>query len=395
MGEEASVAARFMRVRLVRASPAPQRSGTTDGSSVTTADERFMRRAFELAREPAFTSPNPRVGAVVVRDGEIIGEGFHQGAGTPHAEAVALDGVDAAGATLYVTLEPCIHHGRTPPCVAAIVEAGIKRVVAPLADPDEHVAGKGFAALTAAGVEVVVGTVAEAAETLNDAYLHHRRTGTSFVSLKLALSLDGALAARDRSARWITGAAARRIVHARRRAADAVLVGSGTLLADDPQLTVRDVEPTRQPLRIVVDGTGRVPRSARLLNDGIAPVLIATTERAPQETRRVWQDAGAEVLVLPDGFGGVDLPALFKELGTRDVVEVLCEGGAQLATSLLAQRLVDRLELHIGPALLGADAVRIGNLGVGTMADAERWRLMSVDQEAEDIVAVLRAREGA
>jgi diaminohydroxyphosphoribosylaminopyrimidine deaminase/5-amino-6-(5-phosphoribosylamino)uracil reductase len=357
----------------------------------TAADDRFIARAIELARGPAFTSPNPRVGAVVVRDGVVLGEGAHEGAGEPHAESLALEGIDAAGATLYVSLEPCIHHGRTPPCVPRILEAGIARVVAPIADPDEHVAGKGFAALTEAGVDVEVGPLAEQAEALNAPYLHHRRTGASFISLKLAMSLDGAIAAADGSARWISGADARRIVHARRQEADAVMVGASTVIADDPELTVRDVSAKRQPLRVIVDASGRVPATARVFSAGA--VLVATTDAAPDDARSAWSKAGAEILTLPQSALGVDLHALVKHLGARDVLEILCEGGAQLATSLLRDDLVGRLELHYGPLLLGGDGIRIGPIGVGSMDNAHRWRVESTTRLGDDLIVIARPRE--
>src|SRR5687768_16450232 len=193
-----------------------------------------MTRALELASRPPFTSPNPRVGAVVVRDGRVVSEGIHEGAGTPHAEVRALDGVDAIGATLYVNLEPCTHHGRTPPCAPAVIEAGIARAVIAIEDPDRRVAGKGIEMLRAAGLEVVVGTCAQAAGDLNRAYLHQRATKRPLVTLKLALSLDGKVAAANGSSKWITGAEARARVHARRLECDAVLIGAGTVLADDP-----------------------------------------------------------------------------------------------------------------------------------------------------------------
>ncbi|HYP22907.1 MAG TPA: bifunctional diaminohydroxyphosphoribosylaminopyrimidine deaminase/5-amino-6-(5-phosphoribosylamino)uracil reductase RibD, partial [Actinomycetota bacterium] len=300
-------------------------------------DERYMARALELASTPAFASPNPRVGAVVVRDGAVLGEGAHEGPGTPHAEALALSGIDARGATVYVSLEPCNHHGRMPPCAPALAEAGVARVVAAMEDPDPRVAGSGFEVLRAAGIDVEVGLLRDRAERLNRAYLHHRRTGRAFVSLKLALTLDGRMTAADGSSQWITGPEARRIVHARRVECDAVMVGAGTVLADDPQLTARDVPAPRQPLRVIVDAAGRVPASAAALGDGS---VVATTAAAPHETQIAWKETGAEVLVLPEESGGVDLGALLDALGSRNVVEVLCEGGPRLASSLVRDDLV-------------------------------------------------------
>lgn len=357
-------------------------------SPVNERDEGFMMKAIELARRATYTYPNPRVGCVVVRDGEVIGDGWHEGAGQPHAEAVALEDVDARGATMYVTLEPCVHHGRTPPCTAAIISSGAARVVIATTDPDERVAGKGVAALAEAGIEVEVGVLETEAEYLNAPYLHHRRTGTPFISLKLALSLDGGLAAPDGSARWISGIHARRNVHQRRHEVDAVMVGAGTVAADDPQLTVRDVPAARQPVRIVVDAAGRLPPTAGVVTaDGKA--IIATTDRGAEESGRAWAEAGAEVLVLPVSARGVDLHALLKVLGARDFVEIMCEGGAGLATSLLIEGLVNRLELHYGPLLLGGAAVRIGDLGIQTMNDAQRWTTCEVHATDDGFIATL------
>ena len=356
--------------------------------AMDTMDERFMGRAIELARRPAFTSPNPRVGCVVARDGRILGEAWHEGAGDPHAEPQALEGIDATDATLYVTLEPCTHHGNQPPCVPTVIDSGVTRVVVATADPDERVAGKGLAALAAAGIEVEVGVLAAEAEELNAAYLHHRRTGLPFVSLKLALSIDGGMGAPDGSSRWISGVHARAHVHQRRHEVDAVMVGAGTVLADDPELTVRDVPATRQPTRIVVDSSGRVPSSARIFS-AEGNVIVATTDRSADATRKGWGDAGAEVIVVPIFDDRVDLNALMKELGSRNLVEIMCEGGAELATSLLREGLAQRLELHYGPLLLGSDAVRIGELGVRSMQDAQHWTTLEVHPVDAGFIAVV------
>ncbi|MGH2754644.1 MAG: bifunctional diaminohydroxyphosphoribosylaminopyrimidine deaminase/5-amino-6-(5-phosphoribosylamino)uracil reductase RibD, partial [Actinomycetota bacterium] len=283
--------------------------------------ERFMARALELARGPAHTSPNPRVGAVVVRDGAIVAEGAHAGAGTPHAEVAALGGVDARGATLFVTLEPCTHHGRTPPCAPAVVRSGVDHVVVAMEDPDPRVSGAGIALLRGAGVAVTLGVMAAEAGRLNAPYVHHRATGRAYLTLKLALSADGRMAAPDGSSRWITGPESRRRVHARRLEADAVMVGAGTVLTDDPALDVREVAADRQPARIVVDSSGRTPTDRRVFASG-AEVFIATTERSGHDTHTAWKEAGAEVLVLPERDEGVDLGALLEILGARDLLEV-------------------------------------------------------------------------
>ena len=348
-------------------------------------DERFMERALELAREPAFASPNPRVGAVVVRDGVVIGEGAHGGPGTPHAEAAAVKGIDARGATVYVTLEPCNHEGRTPPCAPALVEAGVARVVAAAEDPDPRVSGSGFDALRLAGIEVEVGLMRAEAERLNAAYLYHRRTGRSFVSVKLALTLDGRTAAPDGSSQWITGPEARRIVHARRLECDAVMVGAGTVLADDPQLTVRHVGAPRQPARVVVDSTGRVRARAAALGEGS---IVATTAAAPHEAQIAWKEAGADVLVLPESPGGVDLGALVAALGARGIVEILCEGGPRLASSLIRTGLAGRLELHYGPVLTGGGP-SLADLGVTSMSGALRFEIEDTVRAGDDLIVTL------
>ena len=349
-------------------------------------DEHYMARALELAARPLRTAPNPRVGAVLVRDGEVIAEGYHSGAGSPHAEVVAIEGHDVAGATLFVNLEPCLHQGRTPPCAPLIVESGIARVVIAMQDPDERVRGRGVDFLRARDVAVTDGVLADDANRLNRAYVHHRSTGRPFVTLKLALSIDARLGARDRSARWITGEEARKRAHYRRAEVDAVLVGVGTVLADDPQLTSRDAGATLQPVRVVVDARGRLPRAARVFGPG--EVIVATSNTAPHEQQVAWKEAGAEVLVLPGDERGVDLPALIADLGRRGMTEVFCEGGGELATSLLRAGLVDRLEVHQGGVLLGAGGPEIGDLGIESMAETPRWKRVAVESVGDDVIVV-------
>ena len=347
--------------------------------------ERHMRRALELARRAPFTSPNPKVGCVLVRDGDILGEGHHAGAGRPHAEIVALRSTgDTRGATAYVTLEPCTHHGRTPPCTSALIDAGIARVVVAMRDPDARVGGRGLKQLAGAGIEVVTGILEPEARALNRSYIHHRLTGRPLVSLKLALSLDGRLAAPDGSARWISGPAARKATHRRRMEADAVVVGSGTAVADDPALTVRDVAATRQPARVLIDSSGRTPPDARLFGDGA--VVVVTTDASSHEAQTKWKETGAEVLVAPRSADGVDLAAMLDALGQRDWLELYVEGGGRLATSLLKADLVDRLDIHHGPVVLGRGGPEIGDIAVVTMDDAKSWRLLSTDAVDDDVL---------
>ena len=358
--------------------------------SVTASDTHFMREALAMARAGPSTSPNPRVGAVIVRDRQVISKGAHRGAGTPHAETVALEGINAQGATMYVTLEPCNFYGRTPPCAPAVIAAGVTRVVVAMEDPDKRVAGSGIAAMRASGVDVITGVLEDAARRLNVAFVHHRTTGRPFVVLKLALTLDGHLAAADGSSRWITSSGTRLLVHEERAASDAVLVGAGTINVDDPKLTVREVESSRHPSRVVVDARGRVsPSAAVFTSAGDVPVLVATTESASKETRAGWEEVGAEVLVVRGSEEGIDLPDLLHHLGARDFLQVYCEGGARLATSLLRHGLVDRLELHYGAKMVGDQGPSIGDLGVSSMSGARRWTITSVSKVDQDLLVGL------
>jgi len=348
-----------------------------------------MDLALALARRgEGTTDPNPMVGAVVVRDGRIAGLGFHERPGAPHAEAVALAaaGPLAQGATLYVNLEPCDHYGRTPPCTQAIVRSGIRRVVAAIEDPDPRVRGRGFAALRAAGIQVEVGLRADEARELNEPFLKYAATGRPFVLLKAAVSLDGRIATSTGSSRWITGRLARAAVHRLRARYPAIMVGAGTALADDPELTARTEPPApRQPLRVVVDSRARLPISARMLR---APgtTVVATTPLAPPERVRALEEAGAEVLTLPSSAGRVDLPALLDALGRRGITGVLLEGGSTLNGAMLAQGLVDKVMFFVAPMLIGGQRApgAIGDPGVRELSEAARltgvrWQAYGAD----------------
>lgn len=358
------------------------------GSTVA-HDVAYMQRALRLAEGGrGWTSPNPMVGAVIVRDGTVVGEGYHPSVGEPHAEVFALRaaGDRAAGGTLYVTLEPCCHHGRTPPCTEAILAARIARMVVGMIDPDEHVAGQGIAVLRAAGLDVEVGLLEAEAARLNEAYVKHRQTGVPFVILKLAQTLDGRVATVTGRSRWITGEEARRHAHQLRSEADAVLVGVGTVLADDPQLTVRHV-PGRQPRPIVLDSTARTSTAARLLRSGGPPAMICVTDRAPEERVTALRTAGADVVVLPATHDGrVDLLAVERMLGARNVVTLLVEGGSQIATSFLRARAVDRVTLFIAPKLMGDGLPSIGNLGVMDVDESIMLRDVTVERAGDDLV---------
>lgn len=324
-----------------------------------------MRRALALAaRATGTTSPNPTVGAVVVRDGEVVGEGYHRAAGSTHAEVEALDqaGAAARGATLYVTLEPCVHHGRTPPCTETVIASGISRVVAAIRDPDPRVDGRGFAALRAAGIAVDENVVAAEAKRLNEGFLTRVHLGRPFVLLKLAMTLDGRVAVPGR--RYLTGAPAQRFVHRLRARTDAVLIGVGTVLADDPKLTVRAVR-GRDPLRVILDTDARTSTTSNVVA-GADPrrTLIFVGEDADRARTDALAATGAGVVQLPRSEDGhVDLAAALRCLAARGVNTVLAEGGPGVATALLRGRLADRLLMILVPILGGPGPRALGELG--------------------------------
>ena len=351
-----------------------------------------MRRAIELAeRGWGRVSPNPLVGAVVVRDEMVVGEGWHEGPGLPHAEVMALReaGRRAQGATLYTTLEPCDHFGRTPPCTRALIAAGVTRVVVATLDPNLGEDEPGARELRDAGIEVETGLLAREAERQNEAFLTHVRTGRPFVVLKMAGTLDGKAAARDGSSKWITGEAARADVQRLRAWADAIAVGSGTALADEPSLTVRDPAyvDARPPLRVLIDTSGRAPARGNLF-DAAAPTLVATTGLAPDARLAEWRDAGADVVVLDrDASGGVSLPALVEHLGKRDVQGLLVEGGPSLAWSAVRDGIVDKVVFYLAPLLAGGAGARsvIAGGGFAPIGESKRVEIASVERIGDDL----------
>lgn len=360
-----------------------------------TNDASFMRLALRLGRRGlGRTSPNPAVGAVVVRGGRVMGRGYHHQAGAPHAEVEALRdaGGRARGATLYVTLEPCNHHGRTPPCTEAILSAGVKRVVVGIRDPNRSVAGRGVERLRRRGVEVEVGVARAACAELLAPFRKHTETGLPLVTLKLAASLDGRIATRTGESRWITGPSARRLVHRLRNEMDAVMVGAQTVIDDDPLLTCR-LRGGRDPLRVVVDGRLRIPLGAKVLTNEAAPgTLIATVVRKPHKLESL-RRKGATTLVLPGRKGVLSLRRVLRTLAKRGVSSVLIEGGATLAAHALRERVVDRLLLFYGPRLIGADGrPMLGTLGVAGLADATQVRDLRIAKVGSDFV--VRARLG-
>jgi diaminohydroxyphosphoribosylaminopyrimidine deaminase/5-amino-6-(5-phosphoribosylamino)uracil reductase len=337
------------------------------------------------------TAPNPWVGCVLSRDGEIVGEGATEPPGGRHAERQALDAAAtrARGATAYVTLEPCSHDGRTGPCADALIDAGIARVVVSIPDADPRVRGQGIERLRAAGIPVDVGLDEDAVEAELAPYLHQRRTGRASCLVKTALSLDGRVAAADGSSRWITGEAARADVHRLRADSQAVVVGSGTALADRPTLTARPVDAPaeRQPLRVLLDARGRVPAYGPLFEPGDAPTLVLTSDAATREARDDWAASGAKVEVLPPGVGGgVDLVAVLELLGSNGVLQAMVEGGPTVHGALLRDGLVDRLVAYVAGAVLGPEG-RPGFLAPtpATLAAAPRLRLQDVHALGDDV----------
>lgn len=357
------------------------------------ADHQHMARALRLAEPGLYTtSPNPRVGCVIVKDGNIAGEGWHERAGEPHAEVHALRqaGALARGATAYVTLEPCSHHGRTPPCAEALLAAGVGRVVAAMRDPNPRVAGGGLQLLQQNGVETAVGLMENQARELNIGFVSRMERGRPWVRSKIAASLDGRTALANGVSQWITGAAARHDVQRWRARSCAILTGIGTVLADDPQLTVRDFDIGRQPLRVVVDSVLRTPPSARITQSG--NTLIATTVDDAIKADAL-RSAGAEVLVLPEVDGRVDLAALLQELALREINEVLVEAGAGLHGALLQAGLMDELLLYQAPTLLGDAARGMFALPPFTeMAQRVDLDILGLDRVGQDIRIRARPR---
>lgn len=356
-------------------------------------DAELMARAIDVGERGRSTAPpNPWVGCVIASDGIVVGEGFHAVPGEPHAEtqALAAAGERARGATAYVTLEPCVHHGRTGPCADALLGAGVRHVVVAIEDPDEKVRGRGLERLRAAGVTVDVGVGADAATRSLAPYLHHRLTGRAYCVLKTATSLDGRVTAGDGSSRWITGAAARADVHRLRADSQAVVIGSGTALADRPTLTSRSQDRlpgARQPLRVLLDGRGRVPASGPLFDTSLAPTLVLTTEAAPASSVDRWRGAGAKVEVLrADPRGGVDLSAALDLLGSEGVLQAMVEGGPSLHGALVTRGLADAVVAYVAGAALGpAGRPAFDATFPPALADAPRFRLLDARALGDDV----------
>lgn len=354
-------------------------------------DEEYMREALRLAGlGRGYTSPNPMVGALVVRDGEIVGAGWHRRAGTEHAEilALAMAGELARGATMYVTLEPCSHTGRTGPCAKAVAAAGVKRVVSAMEDPNPLVVGKGYDMLRRAGIEVSSGLLESEARRLNEVFLKWITRRRPFVTLKMAMTLDGKIATATGESKWITCEASRSRAHELRRINDAVLVGVGTVLADDPALTVRLPGFSGQnPTRVVLDSSARTPLTAKIINDHAAKTIIATAADAPEERLDALRRRGAVILTTGTR-GAVNLPELMEKLGANDITSVLVEGGGEVHFSMLCEKLADKIAAFVAPKFFGGRDSKgaIGGRGFDSIVSAPRLVDMKTEKIGEDIL---------
>jgi len=356
--------------------------------------ETFMRRALELAAQArGRTSPNPMVGAVIVKAGEIVGEGYHHKAGTPHAEIHAINnaGTKAKDTQLYVTLEPCCHQGRTPPCTNAIIQAGVASVVMAMYDPNPLVSGKGKAELETHGITVQSGLLEHEARKLNEFYIKYITSGLPFVILKSAMSLDGKIATYTGKSKWITSEASRRKVHELRDAVDAILVGIGTVINDNPSLTTRLTDKEgKDAVRVVVDSKAQIPLTSRVLNlDSMAPTLVAVTQKAPENKILQLQAAGAEVLVVPErNDGKVSLKALMEILGTRQITNVMIEGGSEINASALKEGIVDKVMIFIAPKFIGGKTAPglVGGQGIEHLSNAIGLQDVQISKIGEDIL---------
>lgn len=336
--------------------------------------EVYMKQALTIARYAlGRTSPNPLVGAVIVRDGRIVGQGWHRKSGTPHAEVHALRqaGELAAGATIYVTLEPCSHYGRTPPCSQAIIDAGIKKVVVAMTDPNPLVAGTGLKILREAGIEVIEGILTEEAIRLNEVFLKWITTQIPFVVLKTAMTLDGKIATSSGESKWITNDTSRNLVHEMRDIYDSILVGIGTVLADNPSLTTRLEQGGKNPIRIVIDSMAKTPLTAAVI-DQSAPTIIAVTDKAPSAKIKALREKGVEIMVVATKNNQVDLHSLFVALGEKKISSVFVEGGATINEMLLKENLVDKVHVFIAPKIIGGKTAPtpIGGQGIAALKDA-------------------------
>ena len=366
---------------------------------------RYLAACLELARHgEGHTSPNPMVGALVVKEGRILSQGFHRRAGDPHAEIEALTaaGEEARGATLYVNLEPCVHHGLTPPCVEAVIRSGVGRVVACMVDPDPRVNGRGFQRLETAGVEIVHGILRGEAARLNEKFVKFVTTGRPFVTLKAGMTLDGRIATAAGESRWITSAAARAEAHRLRAAHDAILVGVGTILADDPRLTAR-AGPGKSLVRVILDSRLRTPRAARALSgeDGGRTLIYTGVGAAGPQRLALERRTGTEIVEVGGAEGGLDLEAIFDDLGKRKTLSVLVEGGGRVLGSVLRSGSADALALFIAPKILGGgskgvfDGFAASGLSDAALIHEWSWRELGGDLLMEGRLGTSKAARPA
>jgi diaminohydroxyphosphoribosylaminopyrimidine deaminase/5-amino-6-(5-phosphoribosylamino)uracil reductase len=353
-------------------------------------DEKWMKRALRLAEAGrGRTSPNPVVGAVLVNSGKVVGEGYHSKIGEAHAEMIAVRqaGEKARGAFLYINLEPCTHHGRTPPCVPQVIKAGVKRVVIGMQDPNPVVNGKGIEALRRSGLDVKVGVLEKECQRLNEAFCKYILKKVPFVVLKVAATLDGKIATRTGDSKWISGEASRRFVHKLRDKVDGVLVGVGTVLRDDPLLTARMKE-GREPYRIVLDSRLKIPEEAKIFEYSPSKVILATTESAPQEKIERLEKRGVRVLIIDSKEGRVDLRSCLRKLGEIEIMSLLVEGGSQVNGSFLDEALIDKFVLFLSPKLMGdPQALGIfGGRGVSNLKEAVGLKEIKTKRIGEDIL---------
>lgn len=337
-------------------------------------DTNMMKHALSLAMLGRITTPpNPWVGSVVVKNNVIVGEGYHQKAGEAHAEAIALKkaGDNAIGSTVYVTLEPCSHFGSTPPCVQALINAKVARVVIGIKDPDPRVLGKGIEQLQQAGITVDLGIEAEEIEKKMEPYLYHRRSGLPYCIAKAGISIDGRIAARDGSSQWITSPEARENAQLLRAESQAILIGSITAIKDNPSLTVRNISPMpyRQPLRVILDTKGKINPKSPLADLSLAPTLVISSEES--SFVHLWKEMGADVFIASQGPGGINLHEVMKELGRRGILQVLVEGGGTILGSMLQAKLIQRFYLYVGSCILGNEGVPLFNhLPIASISEA-------------------------
>ena len=352
----------------------------------------YMQMALELAGKAlGRTSPNPMVGAVVVRDGQVVGSGYHARAGTPHAEVHALGeaGEKARGATLYVTLEPCCHHGRTGPCTEAVIKAGIAKVIISMPDPNPKVAGNGIKILQKAGITVETGILEEQSRRLNEVFIKYISTGLPFVVMKTAMSLDGKIATSSGESQWITGPESRTMVHRLRDRYDAILVGVGTVLADNPSLTTRLPEGEgKDPVRVVLDSRARTPVDAQIITQSSqSPTVIVTTSDAPRDKLQQLSDAGAQIIQLSADDHGICLHELLHKLGEQEITGLLIEGGARVNSTFINKSLVDKVFWFIAPIIIGGNSAPgpVGGTGITALAEATKLSDISMQRYGEDI----------